>query len=303
MPTTYPIVWDQQGEHLYETGVDHGVVYPINNSGLYTPGVAWNGLTAVNEQPSGAEANPLYADNIKYLNLVSAEDFKATLEAYTYPPEFEACDGTAAIVAGAVIGQQPRKVFGLCYRTRIGNDVDGDSHGYKLHLIYGCQATPSEKGYNTVNDNPDAITFSWEMNTTPVAVNIPGQDFKPTASLVIDSTKVSSSKLADLEAVLYGTAGTPARLPLPAEVYTILGATGSYMVTNYLTNVVNSNDATSASGTYSATLTAAEDHTIENVIVMMGGVDITDTAYSSGSISIASVTGPITIFATANSTT
>lgn len=303
MPTTYPIVWDQQGERLYETGVDHGVVYPINNSGLYTPGVAWNGLTAVNEQPSGAEANPLYADNIKYLNLVSAEDFKATLEAYTYPPEFEACDGTAAIVAGAIIGQQPRKIFGLCYRTRIGNDVDGDSHGYKLHLIYGCQATPSEKGYNTVNDNPDAITFSWEMNTTPVAVNIPGQDFKPTASLVIDSTKVSSSKLADLEAVLYGTAGTPARLPLPAEVYTILGATGSYMVTNYLTNVVNSNEATSASGTYSATLTAAEDHTIENVIVMMGGVDITDTAYSSGSISIASVTGPITIFATANSTT
>ena len=170
------IIWDQTGERLYETGVNHGVLY-IPTDGVYSKGVAWNGLTAVTESPSGAEATPLYADDIKYLNLVSAEDFGCTIEAYTYPKEFAECDGSASIAKGVKIGQQTRKVFGLSYRTVVGNDVDSNGHGYKLHLIYGCLASPSEKSYSTINDSPEAITFSWEVTSTPV--NVSG--FKPTA--------------------------------------------------------------------------------------------------------------------------
>ena len=194
------ITWDATGDRLYETGVDRGVLYPINIEGKYTPGVAWNGLTGVTESPSGAEATALYADNIKYLSLYSAEEFGATIEAYTYPKEFESCDGSAELGEGVVIGQQTRKVFGLCYRTLVANDVDAQDHGYKLHLIYGCMASPSEKGYQSVNDSPEAITFSWEVTTTPV--NVAG--FKPTASLIIDSTKIKEDKLKKIEDILYG---------------------------------------------------------------------------------------------------
>ena len=213
------LIWDQTGERLYETGVKMGVLYP-QVGGAYPKGVAWNGLTAVTESPSGAEANPLYADDIKYLNLTSAEEFGATVEAYTYPEEFAECDGSAAIATGVYIGQQPRKAFGLCYRTVLGNDVANNEYGYKLHLIYGALAAPSEKAYATINDSPEAITFSWEITTTPV--NVTG--FKPTASLTIDSTKVDKDKLAALEEVLYGSESEEARLPLPDEVITIVGA-------------------------------------------------------------------------------
>ena len=208
------LVWDESGKRLYETGVKMGVLYVQNENGAYPKGVAWNGLTAVNESPSGAESTPLYADDIKYLNLRSAEEFGATIEAYTYPDEFEACDGSAEIAPGVKVGQQARKSFGLCYRTIVGNDVQGNDFGYKLHLIYGATAAPSEKAYATVNDSPEAITFSWEVTCTPVEV--PG--FKPSASLVIDSTKVDADKLAALEAKLYGDDNTEAMLPLPAEI-------------------------------------------------------------------------------------
>ena len=191
-----------------------GVLYVQDASGTYPKGVAWNGLTAVNETPSGAEATPLYADDIKYLNLRSAEDFGATIEAYTYPEEFEACDGSAELAPGVKIGQQARNAFGLCYRTVVGNDIAGNDFGYKLHIIYGATAAPSEKAYATINDSPEAITFSWEVNCTPVEVD----GFKPTASLVIDSTKVDAEKLAALEAKLYGDESTEAMLPLPAEI-------------------------------------------------------------------------------------
>lgn len=212
------LVWDQTGDRLYETGVDRGVLY-VQDAGIYPVGVAWNGLTAVTESPSGAEATPLYADNIKYLNLMSTEEFGATIEAYTYPDEFAECDGSAALTAGVYIGQQARKTFGLSYRTLLGNDVESNDHGYKLHLIYGALAAPSEKGYATVNDSPEAITFSWELTTTPV--NVTG--FKPTANVTIDSTKVNPEKLAALEAILYGSESEEARLPLPDEVATIMG--------------------------------------------------------------------------------
>ena len=212
------LIWDATGEKLYETGVKQGVLYIMDAEGKYPSGVVWNGLTAVTESPSGAESTPLYADDIKYLNLISAEEFGATIEAYTYPDEFMECDGSAALVEGAYIGQQPRKTFGLCYRTTLGNDVANDSYGYKLHLIYGALAAPSEKAYATINDSPEAITFSWEVSTTPVPVT----GHKPTASLIIDSTKVGAEKMAALEAVLYGAESTEARLPLPDEVKTIL---------------------------------------------------------------------------------
>lgn len=222
------IVWDATGERLYETGVDHGVLYILDSDGTYKNGVAWNGLSAVTESPSGAEATAVWADNIKYLNLMSAEEFGATIEAYTYPDEFGQCDGTAELVEGVTVGQQSRKTFGLCYRTRIGNDVDGDQHGYKLHIIYGALASPSEKGYQTVSDSPEAISFSWEVTTTPV--NVSGMS--ATASLVIDSTKSNPEKLTALENILYGTdageGGTPAatspRLPLPDEIKTLMTA-------------------------------------------------------------------------------
>lgn len=214
------IVWDNAGERLYETGVKYGVLYPIGEDGTYSLGVAWNGLTAVTESPSGAEATPLYADDIKYLNLVSTEEFGGTIEAYTYPEEFEQCDGSAALTKGVTIGQQARKVFGLCYRTTVGNDVLTNDYGYKLHLIYGALAAPSEKAYATINDSPEAITFSWEFSTTPV--NVTGH--KPTASIVIDSTKCDADKLKALEDILYGSEAEEARLPLPDEIKTLMTA-------------------------------------------------------------------------------
>lgn len=224
------IVWDKTGERLYETGVRNGVLYPIQSDGKYSMGVAWNGLTAVTESPSGAEATPLYADDIKYLNLMSAEEFGATIEAYTYPDEFAECDGSASLAKGVNIGQQPRKTFGMAYRTVVGNDVENDNYGYKLHLIYGALAAPSEKGYSTINDSPEAITFSWEVSTTPV--NVTG--FKPTASIVIDSTKADPVKLAALEEILYGkdptsegaADGVNPRLPLPDEIAKLMKENG-----------------------------------------------------------------------------
>ena len=216
------LVWDQTGDRLYETGVSKGVLYPIQSDGAYSKCVAWNGLASVTESPSGAEANPIYADDMKYLNLLSAEEFSATIEAYTYPDEFAECDGSADIATGVSIGQQKRKVFGLCYRTVLGNDVDSNDHGYKLHLIYGCMAAPSEKAYTSINDSPEAITFSWEVSTTPV--NVTG--FKPTASITIDSTKAKKEKLTALEEILYGKDGSDtsanARLPLPDEIATLM---------------------------------------------------------------------------------
>lgn len=213
------LLWDQVGERQYETGVDHGVLYVRDVDGTYPLGVAWNGLTTVTESPSGAEPTPLYADNIKYLNLLSVEEFAATIEAYTYPDEFAGCDGSAEPQVGVSVGQQSRDVFGLVYRTKIGTDVSADA-GYKLHLIYGCLAAPSEKAYGTVNDTPDAISFSWDVSTTPVSVT----GLKPTASLTIDSTKVDPADLTTLENQLFGTAGTNPELPLPDAVVAIFGA-------------------------------------------------------------------------------
>lgn len=218
------LVWDKTGDRLYETGVKNGVLY-IPTAGVYSKGVAWNGLTAVTESPSGAEATALYADDTKYLSLMSTEEFGATIEAYTYPDEFAACDGSAELADGVMIGQQKRSTFGLCYKTTIGNDTEGNDHGYKLHIIYGALAKPSERAYASINDSPEAITFSWEITTTPV--NVTGA--KPTASLVIDSTKADPSKLAALEDILYGKDGEPAsepRLPLPDEIKTLMTAAG-----------------------------------------------------------------------------
>ncbi len=218
------LVWDKVGERFYETGVDHGVLYPLNSTtNAYDTGVVWNGLSSVNESPSGAEATAVYADNIKYLNLYSAEEFGATIECYTYPDEFKEMNGEATLATGVTIGQQSRGTFGLSYRTKIGNDVNDDL-GYKIHLIYGAKASPSEKQYGTVNDSPEAMTMSYELTTTPVPV----AGFKPTATLVIDSTKTTPEKLAAIEAILYGTdgtdptPGTTARLPLPEEIMTLM---------------------------------------------------------------------------------
>lgn len=210
--------WDQVGEKFYETGVKKGVLYPMNTMGQYPKGVAWNGLTAVTESPSGAEATAIYADDAKYLSLMSAEEFGATIEAYTYPVEFEACDGSAEIATGVTIGQQARNAFGMSYVTTVGNDTENNNHGYKLHIIYGALASPSEKGYSTINDSPEAITFSWTVTTTPVAV----EGLKPTASLVIDSRKADPTKLAALEKILYGSAESEPRLPLPDEIATLM---------------------------------------------------------------------------------
>ena len=212
------LVWDSTGDRLYETGVKNGVLYPIDEVGTYSKGVAWNGLTAVTESPSGAESNPLYADDIKYLDLRSVEEFGGTIEAYMYPDEFAECDGSAELAAGVKIGQQKRKVFGLCYRTTLGNDVKRDDYGYKLHIVYGAVASPSERSYTTMNDSPEAITMSWEFSTTPVSV----EGFRPTAHLEIDSTKANAEKLAALEDILYGANETEARLPLPDEIATLM---------------------------------------------------------------------------------
>lgn len=218
--------WDKVGERYYETGVDRGVLYLPDSQGAYTTGYAWNGLTTVTESPSGAESNPQYADNIKYLNLISTEEFGGTIEAFTYPDAFAECDGTATPTPGVGIGQQTRKTFGLCYRTKLGNDLDGQDHGYKLHLVYGALAAPSEKAYATVNDSPEAITFSWEFTTTPVEVGqIAGVDYKPTSNIVIDSTKVDAEALETLEEFLYGSVGSDPSLPSPAAVIAIFSGT------------------------------------------------------------------------------
>ena len=214
------ITWDDTGKRTYETGVKKGVLYTQSNNGLYPSGVAWNGLTTVTESPSGAEASPLYADDVKYLNLISAEEFGATIEAYTYPDEFAECDGTAELAPGVYVGQQKRKAFGLSYVTTLGNDVDANDYGYIVHMVYGAIAAPSEKAYATINDSPEAITFSWEATTTPVV--IPGM--KPSATLTIKSTKVDLTKLAILENILYGTEHTEARLPLPDEIAAIFAS-------------------------------------------------------------------------------
>ena len=214
-----PLTWDEVGDRLYEVGVDHGVLYIPDASGVYNTGFAWNGLTTVTESPSGAEPSPQYADNIKYLNLISAEEFGGTIEAFTYPEEFGQCDGSAIPAPGVTLGQQGRKMFGLSYRTKVGNDVDGTEFGYKLHLLYGCQAAPSEKAYATINDSPEAISFSWEITTSPVPVT----DHKPTALIVVDSTVVDAADLLALETLLYGLAATPAALPAPDAVIALFG--------------------------------------------------------------------------------
>lgn len=212
------IEWDAIGERIYETGVEHGVLYPMDALGAYPLGVAWNGLTAVTESPSGAEPTALWADDLKYLTLMSAEEFALTIEAYTYPDEFMECDGSLEPVAGVTLGQQDRKKFGLAYKTKVGNDVEGDEHGYKLHLVYGCQASPSEKAFNTINDSPEAIGFSWEVTTTPP--NVTG--YKPTACIVIDSRTADPTALAALELVLFGDTGTDPNLPLPDAIITAM---------------------------------------------------------------------------------
>lgn len=226
------LVWDKVGERLYETGASNGVLYPIQTNGTYSLGVAWNGLSSVTESPSGAEASPIYADNIKYLNLMSTEEFGGTIEAYMAPDEFAECDGSKELAPGVYAGQQNRKMFGMSYKTIIGNDIDSNDHGYKLHLVYGCLASPSEKGYSTVNDSPEPITLSWTFNTTPVEITklVEGKKIKPTALLTFDSTKVESTKMAKLEEILYGkdptgpdaNDGVEARLPLPDEVIEIM---------------------------------------------------------------------------------
>jgi len=211
------LTWDAVGDRLYETGIDHGVLYIPDSDGIYATGVPWNGLTAVTESPSGAEANAKYADNIKYLNLISAEQFGGTIEAFTYPDEFAQFDGLVTPQPGVTVGQQPRKTFGISYRTLLGNDVDGEQYGYKLHLVYGCVASPSERAYNSVNDSPEAINFSWTISTTPVPVT----GYKPTSILTIDSTVVDPGALSDLLDQLYGTTIITANLPMPDDVIAI----------------------------------------------------------------------------------
>ena len=214
------LIWDEVGQRFFETGVKNGVLYVQDDDGVYKNGVVWNGLTAVTESPSGAEETPLYADDVKYLTLRSAEEFGATVEAYTYPEEFEQCDGSASIADGVTIGQQARRAFGLCYRTSVGNDIQGQNYSYKLHLIYGCTVAPSEKSYSTINDNPEAITFSWELSTVPVPVD----GFSPTASLVIDASKVDEGKMQQLEDALFGNESNEAKLLLPNEIMELLKA-------------------------------------------------------------------------------
>lgn len=297
------LVWDKTDERIFETGVNKGVLFPFNaQSKNYDKGVVWNGLTGVTESPSGAEATPLYADNIKYLNLLSAEEFGATVEAYTYPDEFAECNGEAVLTPGVVAGQQKRKMFGMAYQTKIGNADDPEA-GYKIHLIYGAKAAPSEKAYATVNDSPEAITFSWELSTTPVEI----EGFKPTASIVIDSTKVDAGRLAKLEEVLYGTNSTDARLPLPAEVVEIISGKklSSIAVTTAPTKTTYA-----AGESFDATgmvITATYDDTTSEVVTgyavsPSGALATTDTAvtisYTSGGVT-KTVTQSITVEAEA----
>ena len=223
MGTFAPLVWDETGKKLFETGVSNVALYPQDTTGVYGAGVAWNGVTTISESPSGAEATTLWANNGKYLNLYSVEEYASSIEAYTYPDEFAECDGSAEIAKGVSIGQQTRKSFGLAYKTLIGSDTDGNDHGYKLHLVYGCKAAPSERSHATVNDSPEALSFSWEISTTPVSV----KNHKPTASVEIDSTKVDAEKLAAFEKILFGSDTAAARLPLPDEVATHFAAASS----------------------------------------------------------------------------
>jgi hypothetical protein len=259
------LTWDDTGKRVYETGVDHGVLYIPNGAGVYNTGFAWNGLVSVTESPSGAEANPQYADNVKYLNLVSAESFGATVEAFTYPDEFGQCDGTAAPQPGVLVGQQARKTFGLAYRTQVGNDLLGSDAGYKIHLIYGAQAAPSEKAYTTINDSPEALTFSWDITTTPVAVT----GLKPTASITIDSTKVGATPLAALELLLYGTTGVAPQLPTPDAVVAIFAAALT-LATPVAPTYVN--------GTHTLTIPAVTGLTyyINDVVTVAGSYVITE---------------------------
>ena len=212
------LIFNNVGERLFETGVKNGVLYVMGDDGAYENGVVWNGLTAVTESPSGAETTPLYADDVKYVVIYAAEEFGATVEAYTYPVEFEQCDGSAAISEGITIGQQTRKSFGMCYKTSVGNDVQGQDYGYKIHIIYGAKAAPSEKSYSTINDSPEAVTFSWELSTVPVPV----EGHNPTATMVIDSTRVPAEKMALIEAKLYGSEEAEATLPLPNEILELI---------------------------------------------------------------------------------
>jgi hypothetical protein len=264
------IAWDQVGERRYETGVDHGVLYIPDNTGSYDDGFPWNGLTAVTESPSGAEASPQYADNMKYLNLVSAEEFGATIEAFTYPDEFGQCDGTAQPEPGIYLGQQGRRSFGFSYRTLVGNDTEGTEHGYKIHLIYGALASPSEKANNTVNDSPEAVPFSWEVSTSPVGVgNIGGTEYKPTAHVVLDSTVLDATALGELEDILYGTPGADARMPLPGEVVALFSGT----LTEATPVQPAYNDATD---TITIPTTTGVDYMINDNVVVAGPVVITE---------------------------
>lgn len=266
--------WDQTGERLYETGVDHGVLYPISGDGDYPLGVAWNGLITVTETPAGAGATATYADNIKYLNLIAAETFGATIDAYTYPDEFAVCDGTVQPEPGVSVGQQPRKTFGLCYRTLVGNDVEGTELGFKLHLVWGAIAEPSQKAYGTVNDSPAAINFSWTINTTPVNVT----DLKPTSLIVIDSTQVDSDALSTLLDILYGTEGVDPRLPLPDEVLAIFSGTVTEV------RLVGTNAPTYDSGTHVVTIPS-----VANVSWKINGLSVStgaQPAMTSGQTSV-----------------
>jgi hypothetical protein len=263
------IMWDQTGERRYETGVDHGVLYERDIAGEYSTGVAWNGLTTVTESPSGAESNPQYADNIKYLDLRSAELFGGTIEAFTYPPEFEKYDGNATPTAGVSVGQQPRRPFGFCYRTKLGNDVEGDSFGYKLNLVWGATASPSEKAHATINDSPEPINFSWEISTQPVTVGtIGGVEYAPTATITINSTLVDPTKLAALETILYGDPSNDPAMPLPADVITMMSVT-----TTLATPVAPAYN----SGTHTITIpsTTGVDYTINGEVQAAGAVVIT----------------------------
>lgn len=251
------LTWDNVGERFYETGVDKGVLYKPNAQGIYDKGVAWNGLVSVSESPSGAESNKQYADNQVYVNLISSEEFSATIEAFTYPREFAECDGTAVPTAGVSIGQQPRKPFGLHYRTLLGNDLEGSDYAYKLHLVYNAMAAPSERAYTTVNDSPEGMTLSWELSTTPVAV--PGH--KNSAIITIDSSQVNAAKLAILEGILYGSAGVDPRLPLPAEVLSIFSGTVT--------------EVTAAAPTYNPTTDTITIPTVAGVEYLIDGVVVT----------------------------
>lgn len=274
-----PLTWDATGARTYETGIDKGVLYIPDATGDYINGYAWNGLTTVTETPSGAESNAQYADNIKYLNLLSAETFEGTIGAYTYPDEFGQCDGTASPIAGMTIGQQDRKTFGFAYRTLKGNDVDGTSHGYKLHLVYGAQASPSEKQFQTVNDSPAPIDFSWKFSTTPIVVGtVNSVAYKPTSLITIDSTEVDATALAALETVLYGSVGVDPRLPTPAEVYALFAGTATAI------RMTNANAPSYNSATHVVTIP-----TVTHVTWKVNGVTATpgaQTAMTTGQTSV-----------------